>query len=178
MFSSLERAGGPQDSKKAVTPAAGPTSALELADGVLHVYDVAMEELKMQVCWVMLLFIDCSSMLTWYNQDASVLHVFNPSMHTTNRYPLCVTQVGSECRERGVLMGALWSQVKGVLELRAGLEAESRLGAMQVWIMKRFISCLSSSIIYLCFDKCGGRVKAGCHAGVCLSNYSHSLFSY
>lgn len=43
-------------------------------------------------------------------------------------------QVSSECRERGALMGMLWSQVKGVLELRAGLEAESRLGAMQVYV--------------------------------------------
>ncbi|KAF5833582.1 hypothetical protein DUNSADRAFT_10034 [Dunaliella salina] len=78
----------------------GPSSALELADGVLHVYDVAMEELKMQV--------------------------------------------SSECRERGVLMGILWEQVKGVLELRAGLEAESRLGAMQ--LLRSAVRAQASSV--------------------------------
>jgi len=52
-------------------------------------------------------------------------------MCVTHTVCLC-PQVGSECRERGALMGVLWSQVKGVLELRAGLEAEARLGAMQV----------------------------------------------
>jgi hypothetical protein len=59
-------------------------------------------------------------------------------------------QVSSECRERGSLMGVLWSQVKNVLELRAGLEAESRLGAMQV----RLCDCVCLCVWCVCVCVC------------------------
>jgi hypothetical protein len=41
-------------------------------------------------------------------------------------------QVSTECKERGELLGLLLEHWTGAVQLREGLAAEARLGAMQV----------------------------------------------
>ncbi len=112
----------------------GPSSVLELANGVLQVYQVAFEELKRQV----------------RGRDVALLGLRGPGVRQacTERSVGAAlrAQVGSECKERAALLGTLWDHWSSAVELRTNLAAEVWLGAMQVRAFaSRWLAALSSA---------------------------------
>ncbi len=98
-----------------------------LADGVLHVYGVAFQELRNQVHTSLAL--------------AVASNAISLSLHTLFHLSLSFPQVMSECRERGELLGVLWDHFWSLSELRSGLRGEARLMELQ----ERYAEALGSN---------------------------------